>query len=259
MPRKIQRYGWKPDLPDVRDHMYSAPRATLQSLPPLIDLRPDCPSIYDQGELGSCTANAIGAGFEFDQIKQKLPHIWVPSRLFIYYNERVVEHSVNEDSGAQIRDGIKSVVAQGACSEDLWPYDIAKFSHKPPPNVYADAKKHVVTSYQRIAQTLNQMKGCLAAGFPFVFGFTVYESFEGQEVATSGTLHMPSTGDAVVGGHAVLCVGYDDKAQRFMVRNSWGPDWGLHGYFSMPYAYLLDSNLADDFWTIRSVLGTATS
>jgi C1A family cysteine protease len=97
------------------------------------------------------------------------------------------------------------------------------------------------------------MKGCLASGYPFVFGFTVYESFESQQVAQSGVLSMPAAGETIVGGHAVLAVGYDDSKNAFIIRNSWGDGWGLAGYFYMPYAYLLDNNLSDDFWTIRTV------
>ena len=100
---------------------------------------------------------------------------------------------------------------------------------------------------------LSQFKGCLADGYPFVFGFTVYESFESAEVGRTGVLKMPKPGEGVVGGHAVLGVGYDDTAQRFIVRNSWGRGWGQKGYFTMPYSYLLTNNLSDDFWTIRLV------
>src|SRR5437016_11006671 len=128
MPRTNKRYGWVPDLPDQRDQLYSAPVATLQTLPPQMDLQPQCPPVYDQGQLGSCTANAIGAAIQFDRMKQNLSPNFVPSRLFIYYNERVMEGTVSTDSGAQIRDGIKSVAKQGACPEPDWPYDIAKFA-----------------------------------------------------------------------------------------------------------------------------------
>jgi C1A family cysteine protease len=107
--------------------------------------------------------------------------------------------------------------------------------------------------YQRLVQNLNQMRGCLAAGFPFVFGFTVYESFESQEVADTGVMPMPASGEKVLGGHAVLVVGYDDASERFRVRNSWGTGWGQAGYFTMPYAYLTDSGLSSDFWTLRIV------
>jgi C1A family cysteine protease len=251
-PLKIARYGWIPDLPDERDHLYAAPPPILSALPPSVDLRPQCPAVYDQGQLGSCTANAIGAAIEFDRIKQKLQD-FVPSRLFIYYNERVIEGTVNSDSGAQIRDGIKSVASLGVCPEPDWPYDIAKFAQKPPAKAFADALADKAVSYQSLVQDLNQMRGCLASGYPFVLGFTVYESFETQAVAQSGHAPMPAPGERVLGGHAVMAVGYEDAGQWFIVRNSWGGGWGMAGYFTLPYAYLVQSSLSSDFWTIRVV------
>lgn len=246
-------YGWVPDLPDRRDFMYAAPIKMVAKLPPELDLTKKCPPVYNQGQLGSCTANAIGAAFEFDEIKQRMKDEFTPSRLFIYYNERVMENTVNSDSGAQIRDGIKSINNEGVCPEKIWPYDISKFIEKPSAQCYKEAKKNKAVSYQRVIQNMNQMKGCIADGYPFVFGFTVYESFEGAEVARSGHLSMPKSGEAAVGGHAVMAVGYSDKNQWFIIRNSWGTDWGIKGYFTMPYAYISDNNLCDDFWTVRMV------
>ena len=249
---QIHRYGWQRDLPDHRDYVFAAPLAALGPLPAAVDLRPQCPPVYDQGQLGSCTANAIAAAIQFDRLKQKISD-FVPSRLFIYYNERVIEHSVASDSGAQIRDGIKSVGKQGDCPETEWPYVISKFKAKPPVKCYADALQYKAVSYQRVIQSLAQMKGCLAAGYPFVFGFTVYESFESAAVAKTGHASLPKSGESVVGGHAVVGVGYDDTKQWFVVRNSWGEKWGMKGHFTLPYAYLSDANLASDFWTIRVV------
>ncbi|MBV9653732.1 MAG: C1 family peptidase [Acetobacteraceae bacterium] len=250
---RIQRYGWIPDLPDIRDHMYSAPQATLLNLPDKVDLRNFCGPVYDQGQLGSCTGNAIAGGIQFDRIKAKQSPDFVPSRLFIYYNERSIEHTVESDSGAMIRDGIKSVASVGACPETDWAYDPTKFAQKPPARAYTDANQYKMVSYCRLINTLPQLKGCLAAGYPFVFGFTVYESFESADVAKTGVVDMPKPGEQTLGGHAVLAVGYDESQQRFLVRNSWGEGWGMGGYFTIPYAYLTDSNLADDFWTMRMV------
>src|SRR5690348_7408241 len=160
------KYGWIPDLPDHNDHFYSAPLHILKALPPLVDLRPHCPPVYDQGNLGSCTANAISGAIEFDRMKQKLPD-FVPSRLFIYYNERLIEGTVGSDSGAMIRDGIKSVASDGVCPEPEWPYDIARFTRRPSAQCYKDAKSDRAISYQRLVQDVNQMKGCLASGYPF--------------------------------------------------------------------------------------------
>jgi C1A family cysteine protease len=251
--------GWVPDVPDHRDQLYAAPLAHLQSLPKSVDLRPKAPhEIYDQGQLGSCTGNAIAAAIEFDLMKQNVPKVFTPSRLFIYYNERVMEHSTSSDAGAQIRDGVKSVSKLGAPAETLWPYsdkNPGPFLEKPPAGVYSEAIKHKVTSYQRVARSLPQIRGCLASGYPFVFGFSVYESFESEEVAKTGDAPLPGPTEQLLGGHAVLAVGYDDGAQRVTVRNSWGSGWGKGGYFTLPYAYLLDSNLSDDFWTIRALAG----
>ena len=251
MTRKPFRYGWLPDVPDQRDHLYAAPVVCLKALPAAVDLRPQCPPVYDQGKLGSCTANAIGGAIQFERRRQKLKPDFAPSRLFLYYNERAMEHTVGADAGAQIRDGIKSVAKLGDCPEAEWPYDIARFADKPAKSCYADAVKYKAVQYQRVPQVLNQLKGCLASGYPFVFGFSVYERFESREVAKTGVLAMPGPKEKLLGGHAVLAAGYDDGKQCFMVRNSWGGGWGMKGYFAMPYAYLIESSLADDFWTIR--------
>jgi C1A family cysteine protease len=232
-PSKHGGYGWIRDIPDTRDFLYAAPLQRFpQGLPPSVDLRSECPPIYDQGQLGSCTANGIAGAIEFDQIKQG-DREFTPSRLFIYYNERVIERTVSQDSGAQVRDGIKSVSTLGAPPETDWPYKIAEFAAKPPPSAYTDAKQDVVTIYARVAQTLVQMQGCLAEGYPFVFGFTVYDSFESPEVAQTGIIPMPAQGETVVGGHCVVAVGYDDTTREFIIRNSWGASWGLKGYCMM--------------------------
>ena len=265
MGRKTARYGWKPDLPDARDFLYSAPAIALAALPTTADLRGGCPPVYDQGRIGSCTANAIAAAFEFDLKKQNLAD-FMPSRLFIYYNERAMEGHVQFDSGAQIRDGVKSVATQGVCPETDWPYDDtpagtdggqfppgARDGEQPPDQCYKEALNNRVTTYHRVIQDLDQMRGCLANGSPFVFGFTVYESFESQEVARTGVAPMPQPDEQVLGGHAVLAVGYDDASQRFIVRNSWGPKWGQQGYFTLPYAYLTTRGMASDFWTLSIV------
>ena len=250
--RTIARYGWVRDLPDARDHIYSAPHAALTRPPAKVDLTPGMPAVYDQGALGSCTANALAGAFEFDLGKQRLAD-FVPSRLFIYYNERVIESTVGSDSGAQLRDGVKSLAKQGVCTESEWPYDIPKFADKPAATLYQKALANRIVSYQRVTQTVAQLRGCLAAGYPFVVGFTVYQSFESQQVAETGVVPMPVAGEEILGGHAVAVVGYDEASQRFRARNSWGAGWGQAGYFTIPYAYLADSGLAADCWTLRTV------
>jgi len=259
-------YGWVADLPDHRDHVYAAPQKVVSQLPPTTDLRKQCPAVYDQGQIGSCTANAISAAVQFTRKKEKRAPDFMPSRLFVYWNERNMEHTVPIDAGAQIRDGIKVVNKLGVCPEAEWTYDDtpadpktnlwptgAKATLRPTVACFSDALNYQSIAYQRVDRTLSQMKGCLASGYPFVFGFTVYDSFESATVAKTGVLLMPLPSEKSLGGHAVLAVGYDDAKQTFTVRNSWGPSWGQKGYFTIPYAYLLDANLSDDFWTIRVV------
>lgn len=245
---KIKRkYGWRPDVPDQRDWLYSKIIRIPKKLPTKIDLIKYCSPVEDQGDLGSCTANAIAGNIEFLENISKQP-FEDKSRLFIYYNERALEGHVNEDSGAMLRDGIKVCAKYGACDELIWPYNITKFAVAPSVRAYKDGAKHKIVTYHRIL-TLDEMRFCLSEGFPFVFGFAVYESFETQHVARTGIVNMPKKTERMLGGHAVMAVGYDDKTQRFLVRNSWGKNWGMDGYFTLPYKYL--QTLADDFWTIR--------
>lgn len=243
-------YGWKRQLPDQRDYKYTLAIPTV--LPPLVDMTGKCPPVYDQETLGSCTGNAIAGAVEFERIKQGLVD-FVPSRLFIYYEERVIENTVNSDSGAEIRDGFKVISSLGVPAETDWPYDVSKFTQKPPQQAYDDALKDVATQYLAINQDLTSFRQCLSDGYPFVFGFTVYSSFESDQVNQSGIVPMPSPTESVLGGHAVMCVGYDDNAKEFIVRNSWGPKWAQNGYFRMPYQYLTNPDLASDFWTLRLV------
>jgi C1A family cysteine protease len=253
MPYEVKRFGWLPDLPDQRDHFYSVPARHLQTLPTQLDLRQQFPPVYDQGNLGSCTANGIAAALQFDEIKQKEANPFLPSRLFIYYNERVIEHTVNSDSGARIRDGIKSVAKTGYCPETSWPYDITKFAQRPPASCYQEAKRYRALSYQRIIQNLTQMKGCLATGNPFVAGFSVYQSIYNPDVEKTGDIPLPQQGEDLIGGHCIVITGYDDAKQVFLLRNSWGENWGNGGYGSLPYAYLTSPSLASDFWVVTTV------
>lgn len=254
-PKSIERkYGWKKDLHDPRDFKYKvSPPDAPRVLPPLVDLRPLCPPIYDQGDLGSCTGNALASAFQFEQMRQKSVN-WIPSRLFIYYNERVIEKTVNEDAGAQIRNGIKSLVDSGVCPESMWQYIPSKFTKKPCLKCYRIAKDNQVLEYYRIAEhTLQGVKEAHADGFPVTFGFTVYDSMETEEVAKTGMVLIPGINDKPVGGHAVKSVGYDDTKECFIVKNSWGTDWGMQGYFYLPYWYITTPNAAADFWVIKLV------
>lgn len=248
----IHGLGWKPDLPDRRDMLFSASHPILMTLPAVVDLRKSdfMPDNYNQGSLGSCTANSSGILFQYLNRKQHGEDL-MPSRLFTYYNAREFEGSIKLDAGAFIRDAFKSLAQFGACPEEIWPYVEAKFTTKPKSKAYKKAQKHQAMQYSRVARSLSQMKACLAEGFPFVFGFTVYESFE--ELGKNGMMAFPKDGEKTLGGHAICVVGYDDTIGRLIIRNSWGKQWGDAGDFYMPYSYALDENLSDDFWTIRMV------
>ena len=245
------KYGWKPDPYDCNDlHFHvSAPVA----VPPKYSLVSKMPRAYDQLSIGSCTSNAIAGLVEYLEIKLKRPQ-YTPSRLFIYFYERYLEGTINEDSGAAIRDGMKVVATNGAPHENLWPYIVGNFRTTPPITCYKDGIKHRVHEYSRVTQSLNKMKECIAADFPFVFGFRVFSSFESLAVTLTGIVPMPGPFEREVGGHAVVACGYDDDTQMFDVRNSWGENWGLHGYCKMPYAYLTNPQLTSDLWTAHLVV-----
>ena len=273
-------YGYIKSTYDSRDHVVKftkdhveafAAKKKINISNTVFDLRtivqlPQALSEIDQGKLGSCTANAIAFAYAFDEIKQENKEIFFPSRLFIYYNERLMEGSVDKDSGAQIRDGIKSINKYGVCDEHHWIYDPIKFNIKPPNTIYDEAKLAKAVSYARIdfsqdktiSSRVAHLKKVLQSGFPFVFGFMVYESFESQNVAKTGIVPMPKSNEKVLGGHAVCCVGFDDNKKCFIVKNSWGANWGLNGYFYMPYKYMADLDLTDDFWVIKQVTNPTT-
>lgn len=278
----IRRYGWLKQPKDSRDYIYKAPALVPGALlPTSVDLRQNDSPIQDQLSLGSCTAQATCGALQFLEIKERTPcfflFYWIKklglllwkcivrvflnksyeyggnlSRLFVYYNARYMIGMVEIDSGAYIRDAIKSVVNQGVGPETEWPYNVTKFAVRAPIEVYQHAFKHLVTEYRAINNTsLADMKGCLASGYPFIFGFCIYSSFFTSPLRTTGIVKMPDVSkEEFVGGHAVCCVGYDDNKQCFLIRNSWGTGFGLKGYFWLPYAYINDPYLADDFWTM---------
>jgi C1A family cysteine protease len=248
-----QRYNWIPDRPDARDFKYSkrAEKFGIKVMPSKVDLTPVCSNVENQGQIGSCTANALVGNLEF--LEKKDSHAKSPkdlSRLFVYYNERSAEHTVGQDGGAQLRDGIKVLHKMGVCDEAKWPYDAKLLFERPSSECFDQALGRRISVYERVSN-LSEMKDCLASGFPFVFGFKVYSGFESPEVARTGVMNLPTGGETLLGGHAVMAVGYDDHAERFIVRNSWGPQWGQNGYFTMPYVYLTTKDLASDFWTIH--------
>ena len=225
----------------------------IKTLPEVVDLRSKCGPILDQGNLGACTAFALAGIVSF--IK---PTLIRPSELFIYYNERVIENTVNQDAGATLTDGIASLKKYGVCEKSLWPYNINKFAVKPNSNCYIQAAKNKALTVINIKNTMNDMKNCLANRIPFVVGIPVYNSFESYAVAKTGLVPMPSPpSDKLLGYHAVVCVGFDDTRKYWIMRNSWGTSWGERGYFYLPYAYLTtdtsDKINGFDLWAVTKM------
>ena len=218
-----------------------------------VDLRMNCPKIYNQGKLGSCTANAIGFLYHYRELQNNYESVFMPSRLFIYYNERNMEGHIATDSGAEIHDGIHSIAKLGVCSETDWPYDISQFTKRPNAKCYTFAKDHKVSQYHALEKNVNQLKIALLMGYPIAFGFEVFESFESNKVAQSGIMTMPQETEKMLGGHAVAMVGFDDEKKHFIIRNSWGEEWGDKGYFYMPYEFIEHKDYTSDFWIIKKV------
>lgn len=251
-----RRFNWIREAPA---HAWHYDLQMHGDLPSIVDLRPDMPPIVDQGKIGSCTGNAIAGALgylEMKQLKSKTGSLVFPdgkydpiSRLFIYFNERAIEGTTHQDAGATLSDGIEAIDDKGVCRESTWPYMPENALKCPPSSAYGEAWHHKVLIGLRVNQELNAMRDCLAGGDPFVFGITIYESFILQ---TDGNITLPLWGyDDMRGGHALCCVGYHDAREVFIVRNSWGEVWGDKGYCYIPYSYLLDDQLAADFWTLR--------
>ena len=240
-------FQWKPDKLDTRDYKYTV---TPKASPNIVDLRAFCSPIENQGSLGSCTGQAIAGAIELLNKRNRKPTD--VSRLFIYYYERLLIGTVNYDSGAYIRDGIKATNHYGASLESYWPYDIRKFKQEPISEAKTDALNRKVTRYERV----NDFNGCIDAlsnGYPVVMGFRVYDSFMSKNVAKTGIMPYPNTKrERLLGGHAVLLVGYNKSKKVFIARNSWGTNWGDKGYFYMPFN-VINPNMSSDYWIIKSV------
>jgi C1A family cysteine protease len=247
-----RQYGWHPSEKPTPHPRYAMPEHhSAGHLPGSVDLTPECPPVYDQGQLSSCTGNALAGLFQFLLIKLGRPS-FVPSRLMIYWGERAIEGTKDQDAGANGDDGITFLQTKGVCPESTWPYDPTRFAEMPPTNAWAEATRHKIADPVTIDNTnIDEIRSCLAGGYPIAFGFTVYPELESQQTATTGVLAMPTFGDQPLGGHEVLLVGYDDATGYFKVRNSWGPGWGLNGYFLMPYPYATNPKLAGDFRSAR--------
>jgi C1A family cysteine protease len=253
--RRVKRYGYIPDLPDHRDREVKLARISPAALPKTVSLGDNVGfrfPVYDQGELGSCTANAIGAAFEYELRRQKLAE-FRPSRLAIYYGERRIEGTIMSDAGAMIRDGMKVIANDGAASESLWPYVIDRFTQAPSEAYATAAATRQCVSYERVEQTELALRTALAHKYPIIFGISVFESFESDAAERTGKIPMPAASEAMIGGHAILMTGYTAKTVTF--RNSWGDSWGKGGYGTLPLDYVLNPDLADDFWILKLIEG----
>jgi C1A family cysteine protease len=245
MTRKL---NWKASKPDSRDfwRISSMPK----ELPTKVELAQAIP-LYNQLSLGSCTANAIGTAVMI-AMQAQTGKYWVPSRLFVYYNEREMEGTVGQDSGALIRDGFKSINQQGVCAEATWKYVPSNFTKKPPAKAYSEALLHKALKYHAVKNNIESIKETLAAGQAIVFGFNVYASFMSKNMEVTGIMPMPKKMEDWYGGHAVCAIGYDDARGAVLVRNSWGSGWGIKGNFWMPYEFITSLE-CDDFWCVELV------
>ena len=249
MSNPARFYGWLNSRPHLSDkaRQFRAGSARVVDVP--IDWRQFLPPCYDQGQLSSCTANALAAAVQFLQRQQNEPLV-MPSRNFLYYNTRGYEGTTGQDCGAMTRDGILSLVEIGVCPETMWPYDPACVCDTPHDLCYAAAAAMELLNYQPVDNTSRaDMLAALALG-PLVGGFTVYESFESDEVARTGVVPMPGSREQPVGGHAILLVGNLPDQDRYLARNSWSPSWGMDGYFTIPRQYFEDSYLSTDWWRL---------
>jgi C1A family cysteine protease len=250
----LGKYQWKPGKGDPSAPVYQLNESVQASLSATVDLRQYCSPIDDQGNLGSCTGNAIAGAI--DLLDRKTHNLQTRvSRLFIYYYERLIENDVNYDAGAYIHDGITVGRTYGAPQETLWPYNISAYRTRPSNTAIADAARRKITQYQSIAN-FTVMKNALASGYPVIVGFNVYSSFEGSVNNNTGMMPYPNTRtESLLGGHAVCVVGYNDTLNggRFICRNSWGTSWGNNGYFYMPYQVIQNTSMSSDFWAIMAV------
>jgi len=205
------------------------------TIPVTFSLRSQCPIPYDQGQLGSCTANAIAGNIDMIETNKTFS----PSRLFIYQNEVLVEDGKLVDDGADDMDGLVYISKNGVCSEITWPYNISKFTTIPPQTAYAEAKNHICTgiiSISKDANFINNIKTQISQGHPVLVGIICFPGIQGPTTAKTGIVPMPSPGVQPIGGHEILAVAYD--ATTITCLNSWGPNWGDKGFCHFPLAYV---------------------
>lgn len=237
--------------------LYRSPKQQLMMklysndpLPSKVDFREKYKvQIYNQGSTNSCTANALGTAYAIRTIVDKKAHnpIYL-SRLFIYYNERKKINQTNQDQGAFIKDGVKTLKEQGGCLESLYPFDITKVLATPPPNCYIEALNHTSESAEMDpSDYVNQFKIALSKDIPVICGVMVYQSFQTNEVGKTGIIPYPDINkEKLEGGHAICIIGYDDSKSMFIFQNSWDTVWGDQGYGYIPYSYIANPFLTAD-------------
>lgn len=230
--------------------------SSTAALPSKVDLRSKLPQVYDQGRLESCIAHASCAAVQF------LVPSFMGSRLFLWYQARLMEGYASANAGGYLHDCMQVLETLGIPPESEWPYDATQFAVAPPNSTYPSALRHRVLQAVNVPEDIQQMKGCLAAGFPFVIGIKLRTGLmqnvacnggmvNGTFVKGTGMVDLPPTSAASIGGHAVCVVGYDDSMQRWIVRNSWGVNAGDNGHFYFPYDYISTQYLASDLWSVR--------
>lgn len=252
-------YNWKREPVDDRD-IKSTRYLTkaAEKLPAKFQLEFDIP-IYDQEDLGSCTANSGCSCYRYESAQILKNFGFDPSRLFLYYNTRLIEDTVEYDSGAYIRDTFKAMNKYGLAPEADFPYITNTFTKKPTSTAYTNALKNIIVKYAKVDQDETVIKKTLQSGASVSFGFNVYQSFEaGNWQTTTGIMPIPKPGERLLGGHAVTIIGWDDSKNSFLIQNSWGIGWGLKGKFWMPYSFLLDWKECDDFWSIEEIRSDTT-
>ena len=253
-------YTTIPSPPDPRDYkvVFQQQKSSGTASSSTASVESYCPPVFDQGRIGSCTANASACMY-YCVLGLQSASLFIPSRLYIYYNTRVIENTVRTDSGATLRDTMSSLTKYGTCDEKLWPYDPTRVFSTPPNACYTQGRMREALSYASVSIELGQMRAAIQSGYSFVLGFLVYSSFESAQVASTGNVPVPNTStEQLLGGHAVCVVGYDDNRQVFIVRNSWGTGWGANGDFYMPYAYATNTSLCFDAWVLYKTM-TATT
>jgi C1A family cysteine protease len=229
----VRQFLLKSSPRDDRDWIYQRSDLTPQ---PKVDLREWDSAVDSQLDLGSCAGNAMANAYEL-QVRRQAPENFVElSRLFIYYNARAIDNSINQDSGAYLRDVVKAVQDHGICKEALWPYNVENFAVRPSAESFEDARPRSLRNYYKL-DTIEDIVDALSQLRPVIFGMEIYDSF--MRVNTENpVVPMPATDEQRHGGHAMCMVGYRLPEQQFLAKNSFGTAWGDQGYCWIPFEYL---------------------